>query len=118
MASIVLFCCPHSCALSICFVLCAFVVVLFICLLYVSFGSSVSPSILGLMFMGSLLLCICNTSCVLYSAGSGCIFVCGVSCVDLPILPLCFAGMVFGGEVMKSVYTLFGLMYFSLYHIQ
>ena len=34
-------------ALSICIVLCVFVVVIFMCLLYVSLGSGVSPSILG-----------------------------------------------------------------------
>ena len=41
------------------------------CLLYVSLGSRVSPNIFGLMFMGSVVLSICSTSCVLYSAGSG-----------------------------------------------
>ena len=41
------------------------------CLLYVSLGSRVSPSIFGLMFMGSVMLCICSLSCALYSAGSG-----------------------------------------------
>ena len=41
------------------------------CLLYVSLGLRVSPSIFGLMFMGSVLLSICSSSCVLYSAGSG-----------------------------------------------
>ena len=38
-------------------------------LLYVSLGWRVSPSIFGLMFMGSLMLSICSSSCVLYSAG-------------------------------------------------
>ena len=36
-----------------------------------SLGSRVSPSILGLMFMGSVMLCICSSSCMLYSASSG-----------------------------------------------
>ena len=40
-------------------------------LLYVSLGSIVSPSICGLMFMWSVMLSICSSSCVLYSAGSG-----------------------------------------------
>ena len=31
----------------------------------------VSPSIFGLMFMGSVMLTICSSNCVLYSAGSG-----------------------------------------------
>ena len=30
-----------------------------------------SPSILGLMFMWSVMLSICSSSCLLYSAGSG-----------------------------------------------
>ena len=40
--------------------------------LYVaSLGSRVSPSILGLMFIWSVMLSICSSSCMLYSAGSG-----------------------------------------------
>ena len=34
-------------------------------------GARASPSIFGLMFMGSVMLSICSSSCVLYSAGSG-----------------------------------------------
>ena len=71
---IVSFCFPHVVdvsALSICIVLRAFVVVISMCLLYVSLGSRVSSSIFGLMFMGSVMLSICSSSCVLYSAGSG-----------------------------------------------
>ena len=73
-AVIVSLCLPHVVdvsALSICIVLRALVVVIYMCLLYVSLGSRVSPSILGLMFMGSVMLSICSSSCVLYSAGSG-----------------------------------------------
>ena len=40
-------------------------------LLYVSLGSRSSPSIFGLTFMGSVMLSICSSSCVLYSAGFG-----------------------------------------------
>ena len=72
VARIVSFCSPHVVdvsALSICIVLRAFVVVIYMCLLYVSLGSRVSPSIFGLMFMGSV-MSICSASCVLYSAGS------------------------------------------------
>ena len=58
-------------ALSICIVLHALVIVISMCLLYVSLGARVSPSILGLMFMGSVMLSICSSNCVLYSAGSG-----------------------------------------------
>ena len=74
VAMIVSFRFPHVVdvsALSICSVLRAFVVVIYMCLLYVSVGSRVSPSIFGLMFMGSVMLSICSSSCVLYSAGSG-----------------------------------------------
>ena len=41
------------------------------CLLYVSMGSRVSHSIFGLMFIGSVMLSICSSSCCLYSAWSG-----------------------------------------------
>ena len=74
VARIVSFCFPHVVdvsALSICIVLRAFVVLISMCLLYVSLGSRVSHSILGLMFMVSVMLSICSSSCVLYSAGSG-----------------------------------------------
>ena len=47
--------------LSICIVMSAFVVI-YMCLLYVSFGSRVSPNIFGLMFMGSMMLFICVAS--------------------------------------------------------
>ena len=62
VAMIVSFCFPHVVdvsALSICIV---FVVVISICLLYVSLGSRVSPIIFGLMFMGSVMLCICSST--------------------------------------------------------
>ena len=36
-----------------------------------SLGSRVSPSMFGLMFMGSVMFSICSLCCVLYSAGSG-----------------------------------------------
>ena len=49
----------------------ALVVVSSVCLLYVSLGSRVSPSIFGLMFMGSVMLSICISGCVLYYARSG-----------------------------------------------
>ena len=73
VAMIVSLCFPHVVgvsALSICIVLRAFVVI-YMCLLYMSLGSRVSPSIFGFMFMGSVMLSIFSSSCVLYSAGSG-----------------------------------------------
>ena len=36
-----------------------------------SLGLRVSPSIFRLMFMGSVMLSICSSSCVLYSSGYG-----------------------------------------------
>ena len=74
VAKILTFCFLHVVdvsALSICIVLRTLVIVISMCLLYVSLGSRVSPSIFGLMFMGSVMLFICSSSCVLYSAGSG-----------------------------------------------
>ena len=74
VAMIVTSCFPHVVdvsAVSICIVLRVFVVVIYMCLLYVSLESRVSPSIFGLMFMGTVVLSICSSSCVLYSAGSG-----------------------------------------------
>ena len=67
VAMIVSFCFRHVVdvsALSSCIVLRDFVVI------SVSLGSKVSPSIFGLMFMGSVMLSICSASCVLYSSGS------------------------------------------------
>ena len=58
-------------AWSICIVFHALVTVIYMCLLYVSLGLRVSPSIFGLMFKGSVMLSISSSSCVLYSAGSG-----------------------------------------------
>ena len=52
--------------LSICIVC-----VLCCCDFYGSLGSKVSPSIFRLMYMGSVMLSICSSNRVLYSAGSG-----------------------------------------------
>ena len=49
----------------------AFCVVSFMCCEYVSLGSKVTPSILGLRTVGSSVLSILSVSVVLYSAGSG-----------------------------------------------
>ena len=74
VASNVSSCFPHVVDVSdlcICIVLRAFVAVLSRCFLYVSLGSKVSPSIFGFIFLGSVVLFIYNSSCMLYSAGSG-----------------------------------------------
>ena len=68
VARIVSFCFPHVVdvsGLSICIDLRAFVVVISMCLLCVSLGSRVSPSIFGLMFIGSV-MSIYSSSSVLY----------------------------------------------------
>ena len=73
-ARIVFFCFTHDVylsVLSICMVLRAFLVVIYMYLLYVILGSRVIPIIFGWMFMGNVMLSICSSSCVLYSAGSG-----------------------------------------------
>ena len=73
VSRIVSFCFHHVVevsALSICIVLSALVVI-YMCLSYVSLGSRISPSIFELMFTGSVMLSICSSSCVLFSAGYG-----------------------------------------------
>ena len=50
--------------------MCLVMVVLCRCFLYASLESNVSLSILGFIFMGSMMvLFICSNSCVLYSSG-------------------------------------------------
>ena len=48
--------------------LCAFVA-MFMCVIYVSMGSSVPPNMFGWVFMGSDVLSICRCSLVINSAG-------------------------------------------------
>ena len=62
--------CINVSALSTCNVTC-FCCCDFYVFVVCVFGSRVSPSIFGLMFMGSVMLSICSSSCVLYSAWSG-----------------------------------------------
>ena len=65
---------PHPVAVSafmICSGLCACTEMLWMCALYVSFGSQVRPRTFGCVAMGSVLLCIFRTSLLVYSAGSG-----------------------------------------------
>ena len=64
-------CLPHPVAVSafmICRGLCACTEMLWICVLYVSFGSKVRPRTFGCLAMGGALLCIFR---LVYSAGSG-----------------------------------------------
>ena len=66
------FCLPHPVAVSvfmICRGLCA--EMLWMCVLYMSFGSIVGPRTFGCVAMGSALLFIVRSRLLVYSAGSG-----------------------------------------------
>ena len=68
------FCLPHPVAVSafmICKGLCACTDMLWMCVLYVSFGSKARPRSFGCVAMGSTLLFIVRSSLLVYSAGSG-----------------------------------------------
>ena len=68
------FCLPHPAAVSalmICRGLCACTEMLWMCVLYVSFGSKVRPRTFGCVAMGSALLFIVRSRLLVYSAGSG-----------------------------------------------
>ena len=82
VAMIVSICFPYvvdASALSICIVLRALVVVISMCLLYVNLGSTFSPSIFGLMFMGSVIwlftLKLCAVFCWVWCEESACCLV-------------------------------------------
>ena len=67
------FCLPHPVAVSafmICRGLCA-CTEMWMCVLYVSFGSKVRPRTFGCVAMGSALLFIVRSRLLVYSAGSG-----------------------------------------------
>ena len=68
------FCLPYPVAVSafmICIGLCACTEMLWMCVLYVSFGSKVRPSTFGYFAKGSAVLCILMSRLLVYSAGSG-----------------------------------------------
>ena len=68
------FCLPHPVAVSafmICRGLCACTEMLWMYVLYVSFGSKVRPRTFGCVAMGSSLLFIVSSRLLVYSAGSG-----------------------------------------------
>ena len=68
------FCLPHPVAMSvfiICSGLCACSEMVWMCVLYVSFGYKVRPRTFGCVVMGSALLCIFRSRLLVYSAGSG-----------------------------------------------
>ena len=66
------FCLPHPVAVSafmICRGLCACTEMLWMCVLYVSFGSKVRPRTFGCVAMGSALLFIVRSRLLVYTAG-------------------------------------------------
>ena len=68
------FCLPHPVAVStfmICRGLCACTEILWMCVLYVRFGSKVRSRTFGCVAMGSALLFIVRSRFLVYSAGSG-----------------------------------------------
>ena len=68
------FCLPHPVAVSafmICRGLCACTEMLWMCVLYVSFGFKVRPRTFGCVAMGSALLCIFRSRLLVNSEGSG-----------------------------------------------
>ena len=68
------FCLPHPAAVSafmICRGLCVCTEMLWMCVLYVSFGSKVRPRTFGCVAMGIALLFIVRSRLLVYSAGSG-----------------------------------------------
>ena len=67
-------CLPYPVAVSafvICRGLCVCTEMLWMCVLYVSFGSKVRPKTFGCVAMGSALLFIVRSRLLVYSAGSG-----------------------------------------------
>ena len=70
----VCFCLPHPVAVSefmVCIGLCACTEMSWMCVLYVSFGSKVTPRTCGCVAIGCALLCIVKSRLLVYSAGSG-----------------------------------------------
>ena len=68
------FCLPHPVAVSafmICRGLCAYTEMVWMCVLYVSFGSKVRPRTFGCVAMRSAVLFIFRSRLLVYSAGSG-----------------------------------------------
>ena len=68
------FCLPHPVTVSACMIcraLCSCIETLWMCVLYVRFGSKVRPRPLGCVAMGSALLCILMSRLLVYSSGSG-----------------------------------------------
>ena len=70
----VFFCLPHHVAVSdfiICSGLCACTEMMWMCVLYVSFGSKARSITFGCIAMGSAVLFILKSRLLLYTAGSG-----------------------------------------------
>ena len=74
VAMSVSFCLPHPVAVSAFMIskgLCACTEIVWMCVLYVSYGSKVRPRTFGCVAMGNALLCIFWSRLLVYSAGSG-----------------------------------------------
>ena len=100
------FCLPHSVAFMICRGLCACTEMLWMCVLYVSFGSKVRPITFGCVAMGSAVLFILRSRVPVYSAGYGVnsvqVVLSGFS-VRLYVLPrLCCTRLVCVGVMVMS----------------
>ena len=70
MGSVSVSSCSAVSAFIICRGLCACIEMLWMCVLYVSFGSKVRPRTFGCVAMGAL-LCIFRSRLLVYTAGSG-----------------------------------------------
>ena len=100
-------CLPHPVAVSvfmICRGLCACTEMLWMCVLYVSFGSKVRPRTFGCVAMGSALLFIVRSRLLVYSAGSG------VNRVQVVLSG--FSKRLFGGFFQAKTLCRYGCMYF------
>ena len=110
VAMIVSFCFPHVVdvsALSICIVLRAFVVVISMCLLYVSLGSRVSPS------MQMLYVCVLCASCGSFQCSLGARFLEYASCCCCSPFSLCHLSLVLLPRDSSSRIASTGLFHMS-----
>ena len=99
-------CLPHPVAVTafmICRVMCVCTEMLWMCVLYASFGSKVRPRRFGCVAMGSALLCICRSRLLVYSAGSG------VKRVQVVLSGFCMRLFWF---VQEKTFCRYGFIYF------
>ena len=87
----------------ICRGLCACTEMLWMCVLYVSFGSRVRPRTFGCVAMGSALLCIFRSRLLVYFAG------CGVNRVKVVLSGFSMRLFCF---VQATIFCMYGCIYF------